>query len=49
MTQRQVVLHFEALQRRRRRERVETLVDVNKAFAGGKAAKAHLESLTKKP
>lgn len=49
MTQRQMLLHFDALQRRRRRERIELLVDVNNAFAGGKTAQAHIKSLTDKP
>ena len=49
MTQRQILLHVEALHRRRNRERIELLVDVNKAFAGGKAATAHIKSLVNEP
>lgn len=45
MTERQILLHYEAELRRRRRERAEALMDMNKAFAGGKEAEQHLKGL----
>lgn len=45
MTERQLLLHYEAELRRRRRERAEMLVDMNLAFAGGDAATKHLKDL----
>ncbi|WP_220814083.1 hypothetical protein [Pseudomonas paralcaligenes] len=47
MTERQLLLLYEAELRRRRRERAEALMDVNLAFAGGDAATAHLKELQK--
>src|SRR5690606_5899158 len=45
MTERQLLLHFAAVQRMERRERAARLVDMNLAFAGGKDASAHLQTL----
>jgi|JI7StandDraft_1071085.scaffolds.fasta_scaffold714894_1 hypothetical protein len=47
MTQRQILLHYEAELRRQRRERADRLVDINLAFAGGKEAEQHLKELLK--
>jgi hypothetical protein len=47
MTERQLLLHYEAELRKRRRERAEFLVDMNLAFAGGDAASKHLKNLMK--
>lgn len=47
MTERQILLHYEAELRRRRRERAEALIDANLAFAGGKEAEKHLTQLTR--
>ncbi|CAD5107239.1 hypothetical protein PSEWESI4_01510 [Pseudomonas carbonaria] len=47
MTERQLLLLYEAELRRRRRERAEVLVDMNLAFAGGKGAEQHLKQLLK--
>tara|TARA_R110000868_G_scaffold9204_3_gene46455 strand:+ start:43534 stop:43719 length:186 start_codon:yes stop_codon:yes gene_type:complete len=47
LTQRQILLFFEAVQRIRRQERAEALIDMNQAFAGGDAAEKHLNQLTK--
>lgn len=47
MTQRQILLHYDAEQRRLRRDRAERLVDLNLAFVGGKKAKAHVDGLLK--
>ncbi|BBT16224.1 hypothetical protein WP8S17C03_22730 [Metapseudomonas otitidis] len=48
MTERQILLLYEAEIRRRERERVENLVDANMAFAGGKDAEQHVRGLQKK-
>lgn len=45
MTERQVLLLYEAEIRRRRRERSENLSDINLAFAGGDAATARFKEL----
>ena len=45
MTERQILLHYEAELRRRRRERAETMMDMNMAFAGGKEAERLLQGL----
>ena len=45
MTERQLLLHFAAVQRMERRERAARLVDMNLAFAGGKDASAHHQTL----
>lgn len=47
MTQRQILMHYEAELRRQRRERADRLVDINLAFAGGKEAEQHLKELLK--
>lgn len=47
MTQRQILLHYEAELRRQTQMRARYLVDANMAFAGGKDAEAHLKSLLK--
>lgn len=47
MTQRQILLHYDAELRRIRHDRADRLVDLNLAFSGGKAAKAHVEALRK--
>lgn len=47
MTQRQILLHYDAELRRQRRDRADRLVDLNLAFAGGKDAEAHLKELRK--
>ncbi|SIP90137.1 hypothetical protein [Aquipseudomonas alcaligenes] len=47
MTQRQILLHYDAELRRQRRERADRLVDINLAFAGGKEAEQHLKELLK--
>lgn len=47
MTERQILLHYGAELRRRRRERAEQLMDVNLAFAGGKEAEQHMKGLQK--
>jgi len=47
MTQRQILLYYEAELRRQRRERADRLVDINLAFAGGKEAEQHLKELLK--
>lgn len=47
MTERQILLHYDAELRRRRRERAESLIDANVAFAGGKDAEQHLKTLQK--
>ncbi|WP_177408613.1 hypothetical protein [Pseudomonas sp. M30-35] len=46
MTQRQILLLFEAELRARRQERAEALIDTNNAFAGGETANKHLKDLT---
>lgn len=45
MTERQILLLYEAELRRRRRERSECLIDLNHAFAGGKSAEEQLNRL----
>ena len=45
MTERQLLLHFDAVQRIGRRERAARLVDLSHAFGGGKGAEAHLKTL----
>ncbi len=45
MTERQVLLLYDAELRRRRIERAENLLDANAAFAGGKAAEGQLRQL----
>lgn len=47
MTQRQILLHYEAELRRQRRERAARMKDINLAFAGGKDAEQHLKALLK--
>jgi hypothetical protein len=47
MTRRQILLHCDAIERRRRRERAEQVIDLNLAFAGGKEATAHVKKLLK--
>lgn len=47
MTRRQILLHCDAVERRRRRERAERVIDLNLAFAGGKDATAHIKKLLK--
>lgn len=47
MTRRQILLHCDAVERRRRRERAERVIDLNLAFAGGKEATAHIKKLLK--
>ncbi len=47
MTRRQILLHLDAVERRRRRERAERVIDLNQAFAGGKDATAHIKKLLK--
>lgn len=47
MTQRQILLHFEAANRLDRRRRAERLLDVNMAFAGGKDAETYRKALLK--
>lgn len=47
MTRRQILLYCEAVERRRRRERAERVIDLNLAFAGGKDATAHIKNLLK--
>lgn len=47
MTQRQILLHYEAELRRQRRERAARMKDINLAFAGGKDAEQHLKVLLK--
>lgn len=47
MTRRQILLQCEAVERRRRRERAELMIDANLAFAGGKDAETHLKKLLK--
>lgn len=46
-TQRQILLHYACALRREKQQRAATLVDVNMAFAGGKEAEQHLQTLTK--
>ena len=46
LTRRQILLLFEADIRARQHERAETLLDINKAYAGGKDAEQHLKTLT---
>ena len=46
MTQRQLLLHYAAQQRLRKRARAELLVDVNQALSGGKNAADYLKTLT---
>ena len=45
MTERQLLLHFDAVQRLERRERAARLIDMNLAFAGGKDAETHFKAL----
>ena len=45
MTERQILLLYEAELRRRRIERMENLIDANAAFAGGKTAESQLKQL----
>ena len=47
MTERQLLLLYEAELRRRRRERAEVLQDISLAFAGGEEAEQHLKELLK--
>lgn len=47
MTERQILLHYEAELRRQRRMRAEQLMDINLAFAGGKEAETHMNILLK--
>jgi len=47
MTQRQILLHYEAELRRQKHQRAQYLVDANLAFAGGKDAEQHLKALLK--
>lgn len=47
MTQRQILLHYEAELRRQRRERADHLMDANMAFVGGKDAEQYLKALLK--
>jgi len=47
LTERQILLYYEAELRRQRRQRAEFLVDANMAFAGGKDAEQHLKKLLK--
>ncbi|PIA66151.1 hypothetical protein CDR19_25505 [Ectopseudomonas toyotomiensis] len=47
LTERQILLYYEAEQRRQRRARAEFLKDANLAFAGGKEAEQHLKALLK--
>lgn len=47
MTQRQILLYYEAELRRQRRERAERMTDINLAFAGGKDAEQHQKALLK--
>lgn len=47
MTKRQVLLHYESVLLRERRQRAERLVDANQAFCGGKGAEQHLKMLLK--
>lgn len=47
MTERQILLLFEAEIRRQRRVRAERMEDINLAFSGGKAAQQHHQSLLK--
>lgn len=46
MTQRQILLMYDAELRRQRRLRAERLSDVNLAFAGGKAGSEMLKQLS---
>ena len=45
MTERQIMLLYEAELRRRKRERAEDLIDLNHAFAGGEHATQQLKKL----
>ncbi|MDH1681136.1 hypothetical protein N5E30_06005 [Pseudomonas chengduensis] len=45
MTQRQILLHYNAQVRRRNRERAENFIDINLAFAGGDKAQEHFKGL----
>lgn len=45
MTERQILLLYEAELRRRRIERTENLLDINAAYAGGKTAEGQLKRL----
>lgn len=45
MTERQLLLLYDAELRRRKRERAENLIDLNHAFAGGKHTEGHLKTL----
>ena len=47
MTQRQILLHYNAQVRRRSRERAEAFIDTNLAFAGGDKAQEHFKLLQK--
>ena len=45
MTQRQILLHYNAQVRRRNRERAENFIDANQAAAGGDKAPEHFKLL----
>lgn len=47
MTERQILLHYEAELRRQRRERADRMTDINLAFAGGKDAEERVLALSK--
>ena len=47
MTERQILLHFEAINRLERRRRSEQLLDVNMAFVGGQKAEQYRKELSK--
>ncbi|PIA66330.1 hypothetical protein CDR19_25365 [Ectopseudomonas toyotomiensis] len=47
LTERQLLMYYEAELRRQRRARAEFLTDANMAFAGGKDAEQHLQALLK--
>ncbi|MFY1053540.1 hypothetical protein ACOQNP_18130 [Ectopseudomonas khazarica] len=47
LTERQLLMYYEAELRRQRRARAEFLTDANMAFAGGKDAEQHLKALLK--
>ena len=47
MTERQILLHYNAETRRRKRERAENFIDMNMAGASAKEANEHFKLLQK--